>query len=688
MQIMKSLMLSTTLALFLVGCSDADKEEVERTPTVQQAPTFVSGQTTLASAKVCLDINHNSQCDEDDINTTADATGYFTIESLDTIDAGTLLIAEDGYNLILEQNNNGRFRFVSLYDETLSTNNINTITSLLAQLISERNLSSDDAQEYLASRYNINLQELLDDPIALAGEQKEALLLLIHGIESGYNEAMSTTTTRSALRAAAAQTSYVTPNLEDTEDFLSDGSYLTYDVGTYITRISLKVESFLNEIKYFLVENLGLCIWYCPSGSQLKHEVLAGVWYVHPQFEGEDLCVEIDTQDNYLEYHDEGNRLYSIYFSEIKNKISIIDGWDVLDTYAVVGYDDANRFDLGRDNNASRYTRMENLNACQERVAAGSSIREGVTKLKGKVIVAENTEILSLSYTNNNNYRTWMRFDDNGSFTYQSRDAYEDPWITEWSEQMFIKASVSVNGGHRVVVPFSIAKEDMLFLEDNHMVDVGTLEVKLTHVKACINDTIGNLADGDYAYFIDNPPYHESTQSIEINSGIIELDVLQDSREHTLYVLENRYHIDGNVSRVSFTSSGLAVDLSTNCAPMQEGVSRSTAITAQKSYDDNITSLVIYGERGLAVDERVEGGVVFSDFDMSRNGEYSVFVSNNTTDEEVIKGTEVSITIGTHTYQSQIEHASTLNLMAFRVFYYNGVVTRVNDAYGHRLDEL
>ncbi len=687
MRMIKSIMLSTTVALFLVGCSDTDKEEVERPSTLQQsAPIFVSGQTTLASAKVCLDINHNAQCDEDDLATIADATGHYTIESSEAITADTLLIAEDGYNLILEQNNNGRFRFVSLYDEALSENNINTITSLLTQLVNERDLSNEEAQVYLAERYEIDRQELLDDPIVLAGEQKETLLLLVHGIESGYAEAMNTSSRRSVLRAAATETTYVTPNLEDTEDFLSDGSYLSYDVGTYMTRVSLKIETFLDEVRYFLVDTFSLCIWYCPSGSQLKHEVLAGVWYVHPQFEGEDLCVEIDAQDNYLEHHDEGNRLYSIYFSEINNKISIIDGWDVLETHAIVGYDDANRFDLGSDNNASRYTRMENLNACEERVAAGSSIREGVTKIKGQVIVAEGAEILSLSYTNNQNYRTWMHYDENGSFIYQSRDSYEDPWITEWSEKMFIKASVSVNNGPRVVVPFSIDKEDMLFLEENHMVDVGALEVRLTHVKACINDETGNLAEGNYAYFIDHPPYNESTQNIEINSGIIEFDVLQDSREHTLYVLDNRYSIDGNISRVSFAVTERLVDLSANCATMQEGISLSTEITAQKSYDANITSLVIYGERGLAVSERVEEGVAYSDFNMSENGEYSVFISNNTTDKEVIKGTEVSITIGTNTYHTRVEHASTLNLMAFRVFYYNGVVTGVYDAYGHRLD--
>lgn len=680
-------MMSTILALLLVGCSSSDETEVQQASVTQNsAPVYVNGQTTLASAKVCLDINHNSQCDEEDLSTTADATGHYIMESSEAIAAGTLLIAEDGYNLVLEQNNNGRFRFVSLYDEALSANNINTITSLLAQLANERNLSSEDAQAYLASRYDIDLQELLDDPIALAGERREALLLLVHGIESGYDQAMNTPSRRSALRAAATQSTYVTPSLEDTEDFLSDGSYLSYDVGTYMTRISLKIETFLNAVKYFLTDTFNLCIWYCPSGSQLKHEVLAGVWYVHPQFEGEDICVEIDAQDNYLEHHDEGNRLYSIYFSEIKNRISIIDGWDVLETYAIVGYDDANRFDLGRDNNASRYTRMENLDACEARVAAGSSIREGVTKIKGQVVVAEGAEILSLSYTNNRNYRTWMRYDENGSFTYQSRDAYEDPWITEWSEKMFIKASVSLHGGPRVIVPFSIDREEMLFLEEGHMVDVGGLEVSLTHVKACINDENGDLANGNYAYFIDHPPYNESTQSIEIKSGIIEFDVLQDSREHTLYVLDNRFSIDGNVSHVSFDVSERSVDLSANCITMQEGISRSTPITAQKSYDSNITSLVIYGERGLAVSERVEEGVTYSEFNMNKNGEYSVFVSNNTTDPEVIKGTEVSITIGTNTYHTQIEHASTLNLMAFSLFYYNGSVTGVYDAYGHRLD--
>ena len=679
-------MMSTTLALLLVGCSSSDETEVQQASVTQNsAPVYVNGQTTLASAKVCLDLNNNASCDEDEPSVTADERGYYTLESLSAISDGTRLIAEDGYNLVLEQNNNGRFRFVALYDAARDENNINTITSLLAQLVGERSYSDEEAQQYLAEHYNIDLDEILQDPVTLATEQKEALWLLVHGIESGYAEAMNDRASRAALRAAA-QTNYVTPNLEDTEDFLADERYLSYDVGTYVTRISLKINSFLNEIKYFLIDTLNICMWYCPSGSALPEEILPGIWHVRTQYSQDEVCVEIDAQNNYLEHHTEGNRLYSLYFSEIKNKISIIDGWDVLGSYKIERYEDANSFDLlvGRD--TASYSRMETLAACQERIAVGSSIREGVTKVKGKISVDEGVEILSVNYSNNINYTQYLRQDENGSFEYQARDAYEDPWITEWSEKMFIGAVVRANNHQSVFVPFDVDKADILFSEEGHLADVGELEVALTHVKACITDANGERINGHYSYFVDGIPRYRSIPDAYITNGILELDVVKDDRSHALYVIDQYKVSDSNISRVSFTADTASIDLSEHCVSMQEGTRISTEITVQKSYDDNITSLVIYGERGLAVSERVEEGVTHSAFNMSRNGGYFVFVRNNTYDVEMIKGTEVSLNIDGTIYHSKIEHASSKDIQVFRIFYYNGVVSAVYDAYNHRLN--
>lgn len=679
---MGSIALSTVLTLLIVGCSD---KETTQTQTTQASITKVSGQSTLASARVCLDTNHNDICDSEDPSTTADERGSYTLESDDVVAEGTVILAQDGYNLILEQNNNGRFRLVTRYDSQVDAQNINTMSSLLTQMVRSGAYSDEEAKAYISETYHIALEELSEDPISLATQDKETLWLLVHGIELGYSKSVNSNASLSPSRSPQ-QDGYVTPNLEDAELFLEDEHYLSYDVGTYITRISLKIETFYDEVIDYLRDTFSLCIWYCPSGSALEYENLAGIWYVHSRYGGEDMCVGIDRQDNYLEYHEEGNKLYSIYFADISNSITIIDGWDILEYYKIQNQVDVNEFELLDNGNTIGYYRMESVTACQERIALGSAIREGVTKIKGQVNIPDNTQLEGVYYKNNGGFFSILKEDSNGSFTYQSRTANEDPFISDESGEMFFIAWLKVDKGSSIRIPFEVKSSDISFEEEGHLANIGTKDIELTHLKVCVNNVDGSLVNGRTYYFLDNTWNNEVSMKTDMNSGIAEFDLQRDGKDHTLYMYKNYdRRVENNISRMVFNASDAVVDLSQNCVSMESEWSRPKAFQVEKINDNNQTAILVYGPTGIDVQKQSDTDKVYSDVSINKNGSYSIYLDNETRDATVTKGVELTLNVDGVVYKSTVEEETTLNALAFTFYYYNGEISVIYDAFGRRL---
>ena len=683
MNIIRTTLLSTTLLLFLTACSDT--EDVEKTePTKQVTKTqHISGKSTLSSAHICLDINANSACDEDDITTTADAAGNYTLTYSEAVEEGTLIIAEDGYNLILEQNNNRRFRFISQVNAALAPNNINTISSLITQLMQERGYTLTDAKQYLADTYNLEIDDILRDPIVLAQEERTALLLLVRGIEAGYANRNETTASKSARRAASSG-SYVTPTLEASSEYLVDGNYLVYDLRTYISRIFLRIDRFYDEVRYFLVDTFSLCIWECPSGSYLSHSELAGTWFVHPQYNEEDFCVEIDLQDNYLEHHSEGQSLYSIFFAEISNTISIIDGWDIHDSFAVSSYGDSNNFDLAHGNRNYRYARMENLDACMDRKSIGSAIREGITKIKGKLIAQEDMTINFFTYLNADNNEIIVYPNEDGSFEYQARNAYEDPWIGETNAQMLLSVSTHINN-QRVSIPLYIDRSALTLSEERHVADLGTLPLKAMHIQTCITNAKGEPLNGSFHTVVD---YNSrATAKKIITDGLIDLYLPNDTNMHNLYVLDSRQPVDRNISQIPFASPESGINFTASCGQLAPEVEISTEVYFSQAFDSNLTTLRIYGlDRELVSSTRYDGNTEYLDVTLVKNGTYTVILNNNTNDKDAVQGKEINLSLNGHNYSSIIEHALSYDIVAFKFYYFEGKITALFDGYGRRLD--
>ena len=152
--------LSLTLSLLLgmatlfQGCGSTEDAPVDNS----KKSTTIKGSTTLGSllsndATVCLDTNNNKICDKGEPSTGTDALGKYKLTVDSSVDDGTLIIVQDGVNLLPpatgEQKN---LKFYKQYQGSEDTQNINVFTTLVTNEM-ESNASSTykDAVETVLS---------------------------------------------------------------------------------------------------------------------------------------------------------------------------------------------------------------------------------------------------------------------------------------------------------------------------------------------------------------------------------------------------------------------------------------------------------------------------------------------------------------------------------------------------------
>ncbi|MCK9333072.1 MAG: DUF1566 domain-containing protein [Candidatus Cloacimonetes bacterium] len=165
-------MLCVLFCLTLVGCGDSDttqKQELEPTPTTQSISGYIV-DGYIAGASVCIDLNTNDTCDEDEPTTIADEDGLYTLETTLTGEGFTLL-AYGGVDTATGKPQTQAYRaLISLEANTPVTNNITPLTSIAYALFLQNkaqdlNTSYEDAKAQLATALEIDPEEIEADPM-------------------------------------------------------------------------------------------------------------------------------------------------------------------------------------------------------------------------------------------------------------------------------------------------------------------------------------------------------------------------------------------------------------------------------------------------------------------------------------------------------------------------------------------
>ena len=161
----KGLILSSVAAglLFFAGCSTGGSDENTTTSssTTTQTTTIngVVADGYIENAKVCIDLNKNSICDNNEPYTFTGSNGEYTLKYEGNIDTTTALIAQGGEDILRNT------PFAATLNAPLQENaNITPITTVVYSYMKNANVSLNDAVLKVASFLGISSSDVLGDP--------------------------------------------------------------------------------------------------------------------------------------------------------------------------------------------------------------------------------------------------------------------------------------------------------------------------------------------------------------------------------------------------------------------------------------------------------------------------------------------------------------------------------------------
>ncbi len=645
---------SSALVLLLSACGDNSNANATATASVDKEVQLkrVSGHTTLANALVCLDANENGKCDGDEAQSQTSEDGSYSLEIDASTPDGVPLLAQDGYNLILEQSNLKRFRFKAPYIATLDENNINTITSLL-----DTDLDMNEAVTSLASLLNLDSETLLQDPIALA-QSDDLLFLSIRGIEDGYTKEKTVQAVKKvSFNRASAKDEYLTPSTKESLVYLEDKSYLDFDTNLYLTRLRLKIENFFAGVRNFFASTLG----FNKLSTNVEREELTGVWLNSKVDSDAKKCVVFTNQDEMITYSDgDLNETVSFYFSEESSLLSVIEGWSVVSKSRLEDNNsDYNSFklyneDTNKDNAQYLFTRSESLSNCLEQMAvvedgdAENIAVPSLATLNGKVTIntPEGTryEALKVTYVAvDNEYRT-VTLDENGSFSFISESASENMLIAKATNSvtLYIEAKMSndtITGFRQSNAEYVVSVDDAQNPQD--------IRIDFVQVDVCVNeyDTFKLITV-------------DSTLNVGKNDGNdISFFITKDTSEHTL-ILQG-YDTNSTANRIfRFSGDNRSLDLRDSCINLAKHEEPEITVELSQASDNNQSEIILegyYTDGASLVAVNEEDNKITKNYAITQDGYYLLKIVNHSDVKYHLLDREVTFKVFGKTYTSRVE---------------------------------
>ena len=386
--------LSHFLSILLVssvgfsGCSSSSNDTETSVPDAQATTTVIRGSTTLSSGYVCLDINNDSQCNASEEKVETEDDGSYIFEYEGEVAEGTQIIAGDGRNLILMEDND-LLAFVTNYFSENSEHNISTMTTLIANRVAN-GASYGDAKSYIADHYDLDESVIISDPIEVMNDENgERLFLTIRGMELGFVQRLRDARANSAPQRAADNTTTTNIITEEEADSALDeiSDYLSYSVNEYSYRLGqyfIDIKNIAMNYVFDLRDDvLDGCYWddNCTEDLNLPRAELNGAWYMW----GLHSCIEIDADDNILLRTIDTNESYELYYREYNSEFTLLQNWEEQGLVTIVKdqrfYREGNNFNhlrisyneneanLSLETNASvNYSmiKFSNLDACYD----------------------------------------------------------------------------------------------------------------------------------------------------------------------------------------------------------------------------------------------------------------------------------------------------------------------------------
>ncbi len=124
----------------------------------------------IKDAKVCLDINNNERCDDDEPTTISDENGSYHIYSDKNISIKSSIIAYGGTDIDSDE------PFKATLKTSIKSKHLTPLSTLVQELMSTHNISEDKAKDLVANALDIDTNSVLEDPIMKLHNGEELLL--------------------------------------------------------------------------------------------------------------------------------------------------------------------------------------------------------------------------------------------------------------------------------------------------------------------------------------------------------------------------------------------------------------------------------------------------------------------------------------------------------------------------------
>ena len=381
-----------SLSLFLLlgatalfqGCSSSKNEDAAVDNNTKKS-TIIKGSATLGSilnndATVCLDVNNNKTCDEDEPSTQTNEVGQYKLIVDDTVDEGTLLIAQDGVNLLPpppEKEEQTHLKFYKQYQNSEREQNINVFTTLVTNEI-ENNPSmtyKDAIKTVINDKFGdsencafITSGIVVGDPIEKEGD----FLRCMNGLQYiTYNDDASPIKKSSPLRVAAEDN-----NSSSLDDYINESSDY-FD--QFLTSLTEYVDEFSTWFDSLFTDDTAENNVTTPDDNntvpvdterkevEIVRDSLNGIWYIIDA-SGDKTCSDIRSNDKMSVTEADGKTTdLTLTFDNSKKTMLLKVGFFTADTINFTAYYDDETFTANykSDGETMSGSKMDSLATCK-----------------------------------------------------------------------------------------------------------------------------------------------------------------------------------------------------------------------------------------------------------------------------------------------------------------------------------
>jgi len=389
MNIKLSLTLSLLLgsAVLFQGCSSSDDTDQTTNTTPAQTSTTIEGSTTLASgprteskATVCLDLNSDNVCNGNEPQAYTNSLGDYELTIDSEVTNGTIILVEGGISMLPQDENStglNTLQMLKYYNSTEGTQNVNAMSTLILQEL--QNSPSDTYEDILANvstRYTINENTLLKDPIDVSGDlfgDGKKFFRYVAALEIRMNNSINNSVQRAASLQQAAETDSTTsPSDEELNSIISEYSTVFDDflasISEYIDELSNSLGDWYDSI--FDDEDVTTDPEPDPEPTEpteidISKEALQGTWYI-VDASNDISCTTIVDDVMTVRESDGTSTELSAAFDNTKKSLMLSMGWISVDTILFTSYT-SDRVFLGKyksDGETMRGQYMTSESAC------------------------------------------------------------------------------------------------------------------------------------------------------------------------------------------------------------------------------------------------------------------------------------------------------------------------------------